>query len=265
MATELEKAVKDKKDLNVAIQELVLKVYKENKRVLFNGNGYSEEWHKEAEGRGLANLKNTVEVLPVVIRKDTVELFEKYGVYTEAELKSRFNILSEAYVKALTIEGKTALLMAKTMILPAALRYAAELAGSVSASKTAGVASPAGMDTLNTLNTGIGDLQKAIASSTTPSATPPRASPTTTPSTPAARSSPPSATSARPATCSKPWSPTTSGRCRPTAKCCSSSKGPRPISIPHPGPESPALSGPVLLPKSNSLGPTFTPTGPLHV
>ena len=162
IATELEAAVAAKKDLNVAIQELVQKIYKENKRVLFNGNGYSEEWHKEAEGRGLANLKNTVEVLPVIVRKDTVELFEKYGVYTAAELQSRFNILSEAYVKALVIEGKTALLIAKTMILPAALRYSSELATSVSTAKAAGVAAPAGLETLNTLNGGIADLQKGI-------------------------------------------------------------------------------------------------------
>ncbi|HEX8322894.1 MAG TPA: glutamine synthetase III [Tepidisphaeraceae bacterium] len=162
MATELENSVKAKKDLPTAIQELVQKVYKENKRVLFNGNGYSEEWHKEAAGRGLANLKNTVDVLPVIVRKDTVELFAKYGVYTETELKSRFNILSEAYVKALVIEGKTALLMAKTMILPAALRYGSELAGSVSSAKSAGIAKPAGMETLTTLNDAVTALQSAI-------------------------------------------------------------------------------------------------------
>src|SRR4051794_34379785 len=114
VATELEKAIKGGKDLKTAVGDLLPAIYKENKRVLFNGNGYSEEWHQEAEKRGLANLKTTVDVLPVVVRKDTIDLFTKYGVYTEGELKSRYNILSEAYVKALQIEGKTALLMAKT-------------------------------------------------------------------------------------------------------------------------------------------------------
>ncbi|MGN6506820.1 MAG: glutamine synthetase III family protein [Tepidisphaeraceae bacterium] len=161
MATELETAVKGGKDINVAIQELVQKVYKENKRVLFNGNGYSEEWHKEAEKRGLANLKNTVEVLPVIVRKDTIELFSKYGVYSEAELKSRFNILSEAYVKALIIEGKTAVMMAKTYILPAALRYQKEIGESVAAAKAAGAASPAGLETLGTLVSAINELVSA--------------------------------------------------------------------------------------------------------
>jgi glutamine synthetase len=160
MADSLDKAIASGKDLAAAVGEVVAKVYKDNKRVLFNGNGYSEEWHKEAAKRGLPNLKNTVDVLPVVVRKDTIDLFSKYGVYSEAELNSRFNILSEAYTKALIIEGKTALLMAKTMILPAALRYLGEVSTSVTAAKAAGVT--AGGDLLKTLGATIGDLQKAV-------------------------------------------------------------------------------------------------------
>src|SRR4028118_1317031 len=116
MATQLEGQVKQGKDLKKAIQELLPSIMKESKKVLFNGNGYGEEWHAEAERRGLPNLKNTVDVLPVVVRKDTIELFTKYKVYSEKELQSRFNILSEAYAKTLDIEGKTAALMARTMI-----------------------------------------------------------------------------------------------------------------------------------------------------
>ena len=156
----LEKAITGGKDLAAAVGEVIASVYKDNKRVLFNGNGYGEEWHKEAEKRGLANLKNTVDVLPVIVRKDTIDLFAKYKVYTEGELKSRFNILSEAYVKALAIEGKTALLMAKTYILPAALRYLGEVSSSVSAAKAAGVT--ASIDVLPELVAGIGALQKGI-------------------------------------------------------------------------------------------------------
>ncbi len=137
IATNLESATKSGKDLNTAIQELLPKIVKEHKRVIFNGNNYAEEWHSEAAKRGLANHRNTVEVLPVVTRKDTIELFSKYKVYSEKELTSRFNILSEAYAKHVNIEGQTALMMAKTMILPAALKYQKEVGESIAAAKSA--------------------------------------------------------------------------------------------------------------------------------
>lgn len=161
VATELENAVKGGKTLNAAVQELLPKIIKQHKRVIFNGNGYSEEWHKEAAKRGLANHKNTVEVLPIVTRKDTIELFEKYKVYSKKELESRFNILSEIYTKTIAIEAKTALTIAKTQILPAVLKYQTEVANSVAAAKAAGVAAP-GTDLLKTLVDGIGALTKAI-------------------------------------------------------------------------------------------------------
>src|SRR5204862_2930843 len=119
VATNLEADVKAGKDLNKAIQDLLPGIVKESKKVLFNGNNYAEEWHAEAAKRGLPNLKHTVEVLPVVTRKDTIELFTKYKVYTDKELQSRFNILAEAYVKTLNIEANTALLIARGQILPA--------------------------------------------------------------------------------------------------------------------------------------------------
>ncbi len=163
IATALEKEVKAGKDLYAAIGALLPAIIKESKKVIFNGNGYSEEWHKEAEKRGLPNMKHTVEALPVVVEKETVELFTKYKVYTEGELKSRFNILSEAYTKAVTIEGKTAVFIAKNQILPAALRYQTEVATSIAAAKSAGV-DGAGLDTLKTLVGAIGELNKGIAS-----------------------------------------------------------------------------------------------------
>ncbi|HEV7301234.1 MAG TPA: glutamine synthetase III [Tepidisphaeraceae bacterium] len=169
VATDLEKATKGGKSLTEAIQALLPGIIKENKKVIFNGNGYGEEWHAEAEKRGLPNLKNTVDVLPTIVEPDTIALFTKYNVYTERELQSRFNILSEAYVKALTIEGKTALLMAKTMILPAALRYQKEVGESIAAVKAAGVTSAAGtetfstlVNTINELTDGIKKLEKAV-------------------------------------------------------------------------------------------------------
>src|SRR5436305_1250964 len=89
IATQLETAVKGGKDLNKAIQFLLPGILKEHKKVVFNGDNYSEEWHKEAEKRGLPNLKSTVESLPVLIRKDSTDLFAKYKVLTERELPSR--------------------------------------------------------------------------------------------------------------------------------------------------------------------------------
>ncbi len=162
IATELEGAVKGGKTLNAAIQELLPKIIKQHKRVVFNGNGYSEEWHKEAAKRGLANHKNTIEVLPVVTRDDTIKLFEKYKVYSKKELESRFNILSEIYTKTIAIEAKTALVIAKTIILPAALKYQTEVANSVASAKAAGVAAP-GTDTLKALVENITALSKGIA------------------------------------------------------------------------------------------------------
>jgi glutamine synthetase len=162
IATELEKSIKAGKDLNSAIQGLLPGIIKESKKVIFNGNNYSEEWHMEAEKRGLPNLRNTVEALPVVIDPETTALFSKYKVYSEKELRSRFNILSEAYVKAVTIEGKTALNMAKTMILPAALRYQLEVGQSIAAAKAAGASSPAGLEAFGTLVSTINEFQGQI-------------------------------------------------------------------------------------------------------
>src|SRR5207247_10194127 len=128
-----------KQDLNKAIQELLPQIIKESKKVIFNGDNYSEEWHKEAERRGLPNLRNTVDALPVILRKDTIELFGKYRVYSERELQSRYTILCEGYVKTVNVEARLTSMMAKTMILPAALRYQSDVATAVNATKAAGV------------------------------------------------------------------------------------------------------------------------------
>src|SRR4051794_5544733 len=163
VATNLEKAVKGGKDLHKAIQDLLPGVIKESKKVLFDGDNYTAEWHGEAEKRGLPNLKNTVEALPVILRKDSIELFGKYRVYSERELQSRFNILCEGYVKTVNVEARLSSLMANTMILPAALRYQTQVAQAVAAAKAAGVEVPAQADLLRTLTGAVGDLQTATA------------------------------------------------------------------------------------------------------
>ena len=163
IATNLEKAKAAGKDITKALQELLPGIIKESKKVLFNGDNYTAEWHKEAEKRGLPNLRNTVECLPVITRKDSVELFTKYKVYSERELQSRLAILAENYVKTVAIEGKMTAFMARTMILPAAIRYQGEVATAVNATKAAGVDNAAQADLLRSLSGTISEFQKATA------------------------------------------------------------------------------------------------------
>ncbi len=163
VATNLEKAVNGGKDLHRAIQDLLPGIIKESKKVLFHGDNYSAEWHKEAEKRGLPNLRNTVDALPVILRPDSVELFSKYRVYSEGELKSRYAILAEQYVKNLNVEAKLTAFMARTMIVPAAVRYQGELATAVNATKAAGVDNSAQVELLKSLTSTLNEFQKATA------------------------------------------------------------------------------------------------------
>ena len=123
IATELEKATKGGKKLEQAVAELLPKVIKENKRIIFNGNNYSKEWEKEAGKRGLLNLKNTVDALPQLVAKDAIALFEKYKVLNERELHARYEIMLETYNKTVNVEGQLMVLMANRYILPAAFEY----------------------------------------------------------------------------------------------------------------------------------------------
>jgi glutamine synthetase len=164
IAANLERATAAGKDLNKAIQDLLPAIIKESKKVLFDGDNYTAEWHAEAERRGLPNLRNTPDALPVILRKDSIDLFTKYKVYSERELQSRFNILAEHYIKTVNVEGRLTASMAKTMIVPACLRYQAEVATAVNATKAAGVDASAQMDLLKTLTATISELQKEIGS-----------------------------------------------------------------------------------------------------
>jgi glutamine synthetase len=163
IATRLEEAVKGGKDLNKAIQDLLPGILKESKKVVFNGDNYTEEWHREAEKRGLPNLKNTIDALPIILRKDSIDLFSKYRVYSERELQSRYTILSENYVKTVNIEGQLTTMMAKTQILPAGLRYQAEVANAVNATKAAGVDNSAQVGLLRSLTETISEFQAATS------------------------------------------------------------------------------------------------------
>jgi glutamine synthetase len=163
IATQLELTVGNGKDLNRAIQDLLPGIIRESKKVLFEGDNYTAEWHADAEKRGLPNIRNSVDAFPVITRKDTVELFKKYGVYSERELQSRFNILTENYIKTVNVEARLTSLMGRTMILPAAIRYQGEVATAVNASKAAGADNGAQAELLRSLTGSITDLQKSLS------------------------------------------------------------------------------------------------------
>ncbi len=128
-ATRLEEATKgDTKKLNEALQKLLTQIINEHGAVIFNGNGYSEEWHAEAKTRGLLNLKTTTDALPYLQTDDVKALFEKYNVLSERELKSRYDIYVEQYCKSVNVEARLMVRMSRTMIFPAAVRYQNQLA-----------------------------------------------------------------------------------------------------------------------------------------
>src|SRR3989339_544127 len=138
ICTRLEAAVKSGKDFNESLQEIMQGIVKKHKRILFNGDNYSLEWHKEAEKRGLPNLKTTPEALKETITDAAVALFEKHKVLSKTELMSRYEIYIEQYEKTIKIEAAIALDMAKTMIIPAAVKYQSELASTIGTVKAAG-------------------------------------------------------------------------------------------------------------------------------
>lgn len=129
----LEKA----EDFDVAVHDLIKEQATAHQRIVFNGNGYSEEWVKEAEHRGLPNLKTMVDAIPALIAEKSVNVFEKFNVFTKAELESRVEILYESYAKAVNIEARTMIDMAGKQIIPAVIKYITGLATSVNAVKAA--------------------------------------------------------------------------------------------------------------------------------
>jgi len=132
------KGGKRRRDVEDAVAELLPAIVKENKRIIFNGNGYSDEWRKEAAKRGLLNLTNTVDALPELVDKDVVKMFETYKVLNEREVHARHEIAVETYVKTVNVEAQLMVLMANRYILPAALACQKDIAVSVSAVKAAG-------------------------------------------------------------------------------------------------------------------------------
>ncbi|HML62406.1 MAG TPA: glutamine synthetase III [Solidesulfovibrio sp.] len=162
IATKLEAATAgDPAKLNAAVQAVIQEIIKEHDAVVFNGDGYSEEWHVEAEKRGLPNLKTTPDALPVLTSPEVVKLFTTYGVFSEAELASRKEIYLEQYVKTIQTEAALVVRMAKTIIFPAAMRYQGELAATCANLKAIG--HDFKMTTLECVTAKLRDLQAKVA------------------------------------------------------------------------------------------------------
>ena len=138
----LEKA----EDFQSALQTLLHDTFAAHQRIIFNGNGYSDEWVAEAKRRGLCNMGNTVDALPAYINEKNVAMFSRHGVLTRDELEARYNIHLENYCKVMTIEGNTLLDMTRRQILPAVSKYSDELATALFHKKNCGISLSAKME-----------------------------------------------------------------------------------------------------------------------
>ena len=161
IATRLEKGTGgDPGKLNAEVQKVVQEIAARHKGIIFNGNNYSEEWHHEAENRGLPNLRNTLAAVPALLAPKNIAVFSKYGVLSEREVHSRYEIYMERYCKDIHSEASCALSMAKTMILPAAYRYQGELAGTAASLKA--VSMNAHLGTLESVTELVAELEETI-------------------------------------------------------------------------------------------------------
>lgn len=149
-------------DVDKTAQDILKQIAIEHKNIIFNGDNYSEDWVKEAERRGLPNIRNAVDSLNTLLKDDVAALFERHGVLSKHELHARHEILLERYCKEINIEGLTALDIAKRQILPTAIEYSSVIAGAASAVKSLGVCADAHVKALEEVCLLIGSLQSGI-------------------------------------------------------------------------------------------------------
>ncbi len=154
----LEKA----EDFDLAVHDLIKEYLTKHQRIIFNGNGYSEEWVKEAERRGLPNIKSMVEAVDTLTTDKAVKLFEKFGIFTKAELESREEVLYETYAKTINIEALTMIDMASKQIIPAVIKYTKSLADTVIAVREAGADASAPADLLKTVSEKLSMMKAAL-------------------------------------------------------------------------------------------------------
>lgn len=161
IADRLEKAT----DFDTELQALLKEIVSNHKRIIFNGNNYCEDWVKEAEKRGLPNIKNTVDATQAMIKEKNVKLFEKHGVLNKTELHSRSEILLEIYIKTINIEAHTMLEMAKRQILPAVINFTGNIASSITSIQATGLSVDisAQSELLQEISTLLAQFKKNIA------------------------------------------------------------------------------------------------------
>ncbi len=161
MATKLETAVAAGEEFDTAVQTLLTEIITEHGAVVFNGDGYSDNWQIEAAERGLPNLKTTIDAIPELIKPEAIEVFEKYGVFNDRELHSRVEVRYETYVLTVNVEAKLTLEVGSTVVLPAAIRYQTELASNVATLKAAGLEPD--LTLLQSVSAPIAELTAALA------------------------------------------------------------------------------------------------------
>ncbi len=159
-ADRLEKA--SEKDLELAIHDLIKEYMAKHQRIIFNGNGYADEWVEEAERRGLPNIKSMIEAAGTLTTDKAVRLFEKFHIFTKVELESREEIIYETYAKTINIEALAMIDMAGKQIIPAVVKYSRSLADTVNAVKEAGADPAVQAELLQKVNTGLAAMQAAL-------------------------------------------------------------------------------------------------------
>jgi glutamine synthetase len=163
MTSALESEVSNGSDFETALSKVLHSTLKHTGKVIFNGDGYSDDWQKEAKKRGLLNLKTTMDAIDHLNAKKNVELFEKYNVLSERELESRKEILIEQYFKTINIEAETTEMMIRTMVIPGAVRYLNELVALADRGQGLGLNVAGSSTIMNEVNHMLNDLVTSLA------------------------------------------------------------------------------------------------------
>ncbi len=150
-------------DFDLAVHDLIKEYLTRHQRIIFNGNGYSDEWVAEAERRGLPNIKSMIEAVDTLTTEKAVKLYEKFGIFTKSELESRKEVLYETYIKTINIEALTMIEMASKQIVPAVIRYSKSLADTVLAVKEAGADASVQAQLLGEVSRKLSDMKRALS------------------------------------------------------------------------------------------------------
>jgi glutamine synthetase len=168
LATEIELLVAGGSEFDAAVQKVLEDVVTNHGAIVYNGDGYTDEWQTEAAARGLKNLRTTPDALPELVSEESMQLFSHYGVFSHREMHSRYDVALEQYTLSVGVEARLTLKMATTIILPAATRYQTELAANIANLRAIGAdTDTAGLDEVSQLITklraGIAALRSALA------------------------------------------------------------------------------------------------------